>query len=174
MKQRLLFAAAAVLVAGLVVGGVSLAGAINNGGITNKRVVTFVDVTVDQDFLDVGPPGGTEGDFTSSAGDTFFFHDELWNRSETIKRGTVDGKCTSLIGTNVHCVATITLAAGTIELSQGLSFEDEDGPSSFRVAITGGTGRYKNVVGQATLSDIEGQENKSLLRLELIPSFRRA
>jgi hypothetical protein len=172
----------AVLVGGLLVGGVAVAALRGDGhGIKRQQNFSFVDVTVNEDFLDVGPPAG-DGDqnFAPSPGDTFFFHDELWNRAETKKRGTLDGKCTFLVNQvdpatgffgTAHCTATIFLGAGTIELAGGINFSNEGEP--FFVAVVGGTERYENIVGEAKLTEqFEGQENKSLLELELVPSFK--
>ena len=173
-KRRSIWIATAATLALLLAGGGAFAAVwAKRDGITKKQVLTFVDVTVAEDFIDVGKPA--EGEFDVSPGDTFFFHDELWNRRETTQVGRVDWKSTFLIGTNAHCVATGTSAAGTIQLAQGISFpeEEEEAPGTFVIAITGGTEHYKNVVGQAELTELEGEENKSLLRLELIPSFRR-
>ena len=171
MRRRWLLAAALALVAALAIGGIAYAkGGDDDEGLEKKKVLTFVDVTVSEDFLDVGPQA--EGEFEPSPGDTFFFHDELWNRRETKKVGTLDGKCTFLIEANLYCVATVKLAHGTIQVAQLLTVAEEGSPT-FVVAITGGTERYKNVVGQGEITEgFEGQENKALLRLELIPSFR--
>ncbi len=176
MRRRLVLLGALAIVAGLAVAGIAYATGGDDHGIEKKKVLTFVDVTVAEDFLDVGEPA--QGEFDVSPGDAFFFHDELWNRAETKKKGTLDGKCEFLVSTapgaqNARCVATVKLRDGTIELAQGLTFEEE-GPGVFFVAIIGGTKRYENVVGQGKITEgFEGQENKSLLRLELIPSFRR-
>lgn len=172
-KRRSILVGTAAAVALFVAGGAAFAGLRDHrDGITKKEVLTFVDVTVSEDFLDVGRPA--EGEFDVSPGDAFFFHDELWNRAETKKRGTLDGQCTFLLEGNLHCVATVKLRDGTIELAVGLSFaEEEEGPGHFFVAVTGGTERYKNVVGQGKITEnYGGEESKSLLRLELIPSFR--
>ena len=177
MRRRLVLLAALALVTGLALAGIAYAtGRGDDDGIEKKKVLTFVDVTVAEDFLDVGRQA--QGEFDVSPGDAFFFHDELWNRGETEKKGTLDGKCEFLVSPtpeaqNARCVATVKLREGTIELVQGLTFEEE-GPGVFSVAIVGGTERYKNVVGEGTITEeFEDQENKSLLRLELIPSFRR-
>ena len=172
-KRRSIWIATAATLALLLAGGGAFAAVwVKRDGITKKQVLTFVDVTVAEDFIDVGKPA--EGEFDVSPGDTFFFHDELWNRAETKKRGTLDGKCTFLVELNAHCVATVKLARGTIELAAGLNFGEEEGPGHFFVAVTGGTEGYKNVVGHAKITEnFEGEENKSLLRLELIPSFAR-
>lgn len=168
LTLALIAGALAVMVAG---GGAYAALRADDHGITKQHFLTFVDVTVAEDFLDVGEKAQSE--FDASPGDTFFFHDELWNRAETKKRGTLDGKCTFLIEFNVHCVATVKLRDGTIELAQGLNFGEEEGPGHFFVAITGGTERYENVVGEGKITEnYQGEEGKSLLRLELIPSFR--
>jgi hypothetical protein len=172
-RKRFTLAILAGALALLVVGGGAFAALRGDDhGITKKHYLTFVDVTVGEDFLDVGEQA--EGEFDVSPGDSFFFHDELWNRAETKKRGTLDGHCTFLIEFNAHCLATVKLPGGTIELAGGLDFSGEEGPGSFYIAITGGTERYENVVGEARLTEeYGGDPMKSLLRLELIPSFSR-
>jgi hypothetical protein len=184
LRRRWLIGLAVVVVGGLVAGGAAIAALRGDDhGIDKQINRTFIDVTVNEDFLDVGPPAGDEEtEFSPSPGDTFFFHDELWNRAETKKRGTLDGKCTFFVSEvdpetgffgTAHCTATMWLAGGTVELAGGINFSDEGAP--FFVAVVGGTKRYENVVGEAKLTEeFQGQENKSLLELELVPSYKPA
>lgn len=160
-----------VCLALLVVGGVSFAALKGDkDGIVKKQVLSFVDVTAEEAFFDAEPASTGEDDV--SPGDTFFFHDELWNLARTKQRGTLDGSCKFLIGFIVHCEATVFLPKGTIELAGGLDFGEEEGPSTQFIAVVGGTRRYENVVGQAKLIEEEGSEDSRLV-LELIPSFKR-
>ena len=109
----------------LVVGGVSFAALKGDGdGIVKKQKLSFVDVTAEEAFFDAEPVSTGEDDV--SPGDTFFFHDELWNHARTKQLGTLDGKCTFLVGFNAHCVATVFLRKGTVELAGGLDFGEEE------------------------------------------------
>ncbi len=132
--------------------------------IPRRTVLTFLDITVREDFLDVEPKAQTEEDV--GRGDSFYFQDRLWNLARTERRGTLDGRCEILIGPAAHCDATMVLRGGTVELSQTIRFVQ--GGRSFRVAVVGGTGRYRNVTGQATITEQRG--NRSRLTLELIPA----
>lgn len=178
MRKRVLIGAA-VLVAMLVAGGVSFATLREaDHGLFQKKVFTAVDITVNEDFVDVAP--AATGEFDVSTGDTFFFHDELWNRARTTKLGTIDGNCEFQIivpateaAPAAHCVATAFLRGGTVELAGGVIFTEEDRP--FFVAVTGGTERYENVVGEVKITSVPnaGEQEVSLARFELVPSFSR-
>jgi hypothetical protein len=178
MRKRLLIGGI-VLIAMLVAGGVAFATLRDDGhGIHQKIVFTAVDKTVGEDFLDVAPKATSEGDL--SRGDKFYFHDELWNRAQTRQLGTLDGSCEFLVDQDEgegffgmgHCDATAFLKGGTVELSGGVDLSAEDAP--FFVAVTGGTERYENVVGEVRISPLQvapGEPDASLARFELIPSF---
>lgn len=173
MRRRLLFAAG-VIIAVLVAGGVSLATLRESDHGIHKRIVfTALEVTVAEDFLDVAPEATSEEDI--GRGDAFFFHDELWNRAKTRQLGTLDGHCIFQVVTDqsapAHCVATAFLRGGTVEIAGGINFAQE--AESFFVAVTGGTERYENVVGEAKITSMpsNGDQEISLIRFELIPSF---
>jgi hypothetical protein len=151
--------------AGLLAGGVALAHDGGRDGLTKPMVLRFLDVSVNEEFLDVEPKG-TE---VPSPGDTAFFDNVLRNLADTETKGTFDGKCTFLIGGMADCRGHVVLPGGKIELGGGIDFST--GPTSFEAAVLGGTGRYDNVVGEATITQIA--EGRSRLVLELIPSFRR-
>jgi hypothetical protein len=165
-RKRWLAGLTLALAIGLIAGGVSIAGGPKDeDGIDEKKVLTFVDITVDEAFVDEEPKAA--GEENISPGDAFFFRDELWNRSETKKKGELQGMCAFLFNDKGHCEATVYLRGGTVQLEGGVSFS-EDSPGSFFVAVTGGTEKYKNVVGQATI--IEGDGPKGKLKLELLPA----
>lgn len=170
MKRWLVAALAAAVVAS-VIGGLAFAASRDGDhGIQKKEFLSFIDVTVDEAFVDVAPEATGEEDI--SPGDSFFFRDELWNRARTKQKGTLQGACTFLFEFTAHCEATVFLSKGTIELEGGVQFTEE--PSTFFVAITGGTERYENVVGEArVIEEVNGEEGVGRLVLELIPSFRR-
>jgi hypothetical protein len=51
-----------------------------------------------------------------------------------------------------HCTMTLSLSAGQIALD-GLATFGEQGPQPMRMAITGGTGKYRTARGQATVRE---------------------
>ena len=166
-RKRWLVALTAVLVGAMVGGGLAIAGS-GSHGIHKKIVKTYADVTVKEDFLDAPPKGQSPGDV--SAGDSFFFKDVLWNRAQTVRLGKLTGGCTFMVGLTAHCLATATFPDGSVELAGAISLAGEEGPGTFYIAVTGGTERYENVVGEAKIVETS-QENLSYLTLELIPSF---
>jgi hypothetical protein len=87
-----------------------------------------------------------------SPGDAEVFLDDVQRRGRTV--GTEAGVCTIVtVSTSrlvVTCTATLMLPDGQITL-QGVNDEDPTvGPTDFRWAVTGGTGRYADARGQAT------------------------
>ena len=166
--RRWLILAGLVVVTGLAIGGVALATG-NDGGITQKITLRFLDVEDEFRFIDVAEPNEGEEDF--GPGDYFVAEDILRNRADTRTLGTLGVKCTNLVTSGLlHCEATAVLRGGTIEFAGLLDFTQEEGP--ILVAVTGGTGRYKNVVGQAELGE-QVRPGANLFTVELIPSFRR-
>ncbi len=164
--RRWAVATALVLAIALVL---SVAAIARSGGeetttIPRRTVLTFLDIQVREDFLDVEPKARNEED--AGRGDSFYFHDQLWNLARTQRRGTVDGRCEIVTGPAAHCDATAFLAGGTVELSQTIRFVEQG--RSFRVAVVGGTGRYRNVTGQATFTELG--RDRSRMTLELIPA----
>jgi allene oxide cyclase-like protein len=164
MKRWVVVAALALSV-GLVIGGISIA-ASRDHGITKKKVLTFVEVSVDEHFIDEEPLGTGENDV--SPGDRANFHNELWNRAETKKRGDVYAQCEFIHEFVAHCRGTAVLQRGTIEVAGAIDFAEEDGP--FFVAVTGGTEKYENVVGELKITPAG---DTTIDRFELIPSFKR-
>jgi hypothetical protein len=113
----------------------------------------------------VGPSG-------VSVGDTFFAQADLYNSAGTRKVGRWDTVCVLAdVATALnHCEGTAFLRGGKVEISGSVFFTDAAKALSF--AVVGGTGRYDNIVGQATLR-FRPEAIGDLLTLQLIPSFRR-
>ena len=61
----------------------------------------------------------------------------------------------------MHCVATVELRQGSIEIAGLLHFADEES----NIAITGGTGRYEKAQGQVFLRAIN--DTDVLIRFDL-------
>jgi hypothetical protein len=76
-----------------------------------------------------------------------------------------------------HGWVTVTLVGGqvtqdhaTIVLKQGqVDAAGIQASNPFRLAVTGGTGRFQNARGQATVRLLPGKGNKSMVTLSLLP-----
>ena len=132
------FAVAGVLA--VLVGAGSLAAAA--GGTREDTTFRLTAVRTSTIPVDVGQPG-------TSGGDEFIYGWRLANARNTATVGDANDVCTVLSSTGVamHCVSTITLRAGTIELAG-----DVTSRATFTVAITGGTGAYDEARGQLVAS----------------------
>jgi hypothetical protein len=95
----------------------------------------------DWDLPPTGPPGPADG---------FTFSTPLFDGEGTVV-GHNDGVCTVVVADPItdHCVNTHTFDGGTIT-TQGL-FHEGNEPSD-TLAITGGTGAFRNAGGEAELT----------------------
>lgn len=130
---------AATGVAAILIGAGSLASASGGREDTTFRLNAVRTSTV---AVDVGQPG-------TSGGDQFIYGWRLRNIRNTATVGDATDVCTVLSSTGVsmHCVSTITLRAGTLELAGSVTSR-----ATFTVAITGGTGAYDQARGQLVAS----------------------
>jgi hypothetical protein len=165
--RRIAVVAGVILVVGVV--GAGLAIASRRGGIVRHDVLSFAIQLVNEDSGDVGPSG-------DSPGDTFFAQSELRNFDLTNQLGRYASACVlESVDTRLnHCTATVSLSNGKVELSGRFLFRDT--LQAFRLAVVGGSGTYKNVVGQATITfgcDACPPDSPDVdtLTLDLIPSF---
>jgi allene oxide cyclase len=126
--------AAAVLVVVLAVGAT---GAASSGG--GKRIHVFERATTDT-LVDLGPTG-------DSVGDTLTFANDVFDPRTGKKVGTDQGQCVrTVVGTAFECSWTTFLPRGQITV-EGPFYDAGDST----LAITGGTGAYRNVRGQMDL-----------------------
>lgn len=139
MRKAVMMGAVAGLVAA-VVGGGSFASA--SGGQREHATFRLTEIGTSAVQVDLGQHG-------TSAGDEFIFGARLRNARNTATVGDANDVCTvlSITGVSMHCVATITLRAGSIQLAGEVSSR-----STFTMAITGGTGAYDEVRGQVVAS----------------------
>lgn len=106
------------------------------------RVGTFKE-------FDIGAPGTT-------AGDSYVFAGPLYDRTDTERIGFLSGNCV-FAAPNFHSLATCTVTATPHLEGPSPGFGDQitlqgwndDTPYPFKQAITGGTGIYQNVRGDA-------------------------
>jgi hypothetical protein len=146
MRRKLWIAVAAALLAGLVIGGVSLAsgGPANTG---NPMVINLISrATAINKFIHTAPPGW-------STGDQWAFTDRLFLASAPSDQiGTDDGRCVLIDPVAFRWDCSITahitdggplnagdlLDAGTLTFVQG---------GTATLAVVGGTGPYRTARG---------------------------
>jgi hypothetical protein len=145
----------AVLALLLLLSGVTIAGATPQAKPDDNTARTLrFDVQFSPFFVvDVGEPNLSLGDYT-------VFHDRLFSGGQRV--GDEGGTC-PIVDVNqglIHCTGTIRLSGGQITF-QGLT---TTAPTK-HVAITGGTGRYQDVSGQATLVEFGNGRGSLTVRL---------
>jgi hypothetical protein len=122
--------------------------------------------TVANSSVDLGQQG-------ASPGDQLIFSDELYrtadgqadrqNSSERI--GQADGRCTLIDSSSERFMCTVvsTFENGTI-VTEGILGNNENSPNAS--SVTGGTGEYRDVTGEATL-DLSPAEGPHAIRFDL-------
>jgi len=140
----------------LVLGGVAIAGAAPKAKPADAKANTLRFEVRFSPFHLVD----ADGDRTTSLGDYVVFHDVLLMHGKRV--GDEGGSC-PLVDVDqglIHCTGTIRLAAGQITF-QGLT---STAPTK-QLAVTGGTGRYQGVGGEATLVEFGDQTGSLTVRL---------
>lgn len=110
-----------------------------------------------ENYVDIGSPG-------PGVGDLLVFQDQILDRQGR-QVGVQGGSCTITallpVGFQTHCVGTVSLPAGQIAF-QGLV---TDAPEK-RMAVVGGTGRYRQAAGELTVLEL-GQNEAGTLTIRL-------
>jgi hypothetical protein len=109
--------------------------------------------------LDLGEPG-------PSAGDAQVFLDEVHRSGRLV--GSSAGVCTLTAMSEtrivVSCATTLTFTDGSTLTTHGVSDENPQvGPTSFRWAVTGGTGRYRGAAGEVVGTFVPNSDNVELV-----------
>lgn len=150
-----------VLATGLVATGASMAaaGGGDDGDDDGGDVIRLVSTNASETNLDLGETG--EG-----AGDRFLFAADLLKGGEKV--GDEGGECAIVqiverVAATAHCIATLSLPGGQITLQGLVAFTDESEP--FTVAVTGGTGRYREADGEMTIETVSDTEERYTIRL---------
>jgi allene oxide cyclase len=139
--KRLLVVPALVAMGVLTFTVVSAGGSDGSGG----KVIHVVEHATTDATTDTGDPGDTSGDILTFANDVF-------NASDSTKVGTDHGYCIRITAPGSYeCNWTIFLEDGQITV-EGPFFDTSDSV----VAITGGTGAYRNARGQMVLKARNG------------------
>jgi Allene oxide cyclase len=109
-----------------------------------KKITVIEHATTDA-TTDTGAAG-------DSAGDLLTFANDVFDKTDTNKVGTDQGYCVRVVpGTSYECNFTTMLAKGNIVV-EGPFYDSQDS----LLAITGGTGRYRNARGTM---ELESREN---------------
>ena len=151
----------AVLAVAVALGVLSLSAAVASGHRDGKKVLKITATELQSEFLDLGTPG-------PSLGDELIIAEALSRKGHDV--GTSGVVCTVTQTTVTYdvltfqCVATLSLRKGQITLQGLIEVQGEDDPGPFKVAITGGTGRYRGAGGQAIVRDVG---DKSIYKLFL-------
>jgi hypothetical protein len=127
----------------------------------SSRTLTLVGRSTGEAFLDHGSAGPT-------VGDEFVTAQRLLRRGRRV--GRAGGSCQIVAPAagrdrfTFHCTVTLRLLAGQIAI-RGLATFGEQGPQPMRIAITGGTGSYRQARGQATVEERTGGETRYRLSI---------
>lgn len=166
MRRKLTIAVVAtVALAAAAVGLASAQSTSSSSKAAATQTIKLFALTVQQAEIDVGTPG-------FGLGDQFVFSDDLSAQKGSEKIGFDAGVCTIVrlddhgnTATN-QCVATASLHEGQIAIQGLVTFAGEEGPGTFVLPITGGSGAYKNARGQVTVETLS--ETESNLTFEII------
>jgi allene oxide cyclase-like protein len=144
MRRAALMAGSLALCVALAAAVAAWAGG-DDGGKGPGRVLTVIEHATTDATTDTGAAG-------DSAGDILTFTNEVFDRSDAHKVGTDQGYCVRIVvGTSYECNWTTILADGQITV-EGPFFDSGDS----RLAVTGGTGRYRTARGFMILHPLEG------------------
>lgn len=128
----------AVLIIALVPVGV---GSISTDADHSKPKLTVVEHAVSDTVVDVGTPG-------DSLGDVLAFGNPIFNANNTAQIGRDQGYCIRTnVGESWECHWTVILDNGSLTVA-GPFYDDL---RDSQLAITGGTGAYRNARGEMTL-----------------------
>jgi hypothetical protein len=152
----------AVLAAAVVAIGAAAASASwSHSDAASSRTLTLVGRTTGEAFLDHGSAGPT-------VGDEFVTAQRLLRRGRRV--GRAGGSCQivapapGLDRFTFHCTVMIQLPAGQVAM-RGLATFGEQGPQAMSMAITGGTGRYRQARGQASVEERAGGQARYRLSI---------
>jgi hypothetical protein len=111
----------------------------------STRTFSLTEVETSSTFDDLNTPSFSQGDL-------FIFTSDL--RSGSVSVGSGNAACTVMVAKTqrVQCEETFTLPEGQITTQSAVNF----GKPSLALAVTGGTGSYKDVRGVVLVESIPG------------------
>ena len=132
----------------------------SSGDEDDVQVIRLTSVTVDEADVDVGEPGDSLGDY-------FVFTDDLFRDGEKV--GILGVVCTAVRSEPeafaIHCVGTAQLPRGQITVQGLVTFSEATEGEPVRVAITGGTGRFRTAHGVLTIREVSETEDRLTFRV---------
>jgi hypothetical protein len=159
---------AAALSLGLVgVLAVSAASQAAERSVTNSKTLTF-DVLFSP-FTAVAANNVRDPNSPFALGDEIVFHDQLFSRGQRV--GDEAGSCV-IVANNPDVIANCTLVIRLADGNIAGQFLSMPGPAPKDLALTGGTGAYRNVGGDGTLVEF-GENNRGSLTLHILSLVAR-
>lgn len=148
-----------VVVVATLLGGAVAAGALSKDKpISGPTTLTFGLKSVASYFNDVNPSGPSIGDQLTS-------HNLLMKNGKSV--GHLGAACTDT-GSQLVCTAVLWAQGGQISLTGQLLLSVLNGGGNANLAVTGGTGAFRHVHGQASIENIGGSQTSKLV-LSLTP-----
>ena len=152
--RKMAFAASAVAIVAVVLGGVVAATA--SSDLSSPRTITVMEKDTQSHFVDVGASG-------LNLGDSFVFSGVLRHAG---KRVGHDGAECTLVHAHPakwQCEATYKLPGGEITGQVLVHFTKP--PQTFLVAVNGGTNVFRNARGQATIKALTDTTSRDTFNL---------
>ena len=143
MRLRLIAVLAAGMIAGVAIQAVAVGGA--TAKIHQPVTVHVIEHARSDTVIDTGKTGDTSGDLLT-------FHNPVFDAANAKQVGRDQGQCTRIVaGSSWECTWTTFLPGGHITV-EGPFFDTRDSV----VAVTGGTGVYRNARGAMLLKSRAG------------------
>ena len=164
MRNRFRVSAVVALLLALPITVASASSSGGDSGDRGKRsveVIRVTEVVVQEAGIDLGEPG-------DSLGDQFVFSGDLFRGGEKVG---IDGVvCTivrlvPMVSATAQCVATAELPKGQITVQGLATFSEETEGEPFRLAITGGTGKYRTAHGEVIVQDVSETESRLTFKI---------
>lgn len=148
------------LTTALVAGGASMAVAGNgDDGDDDGGVIRVTATFVTEEEIDVGPSG-------FGAGDRIVLSHDLSRDGEDVGKSAIE--CVFVRAdaetSTANCLASFELPGGQITAQGLVTFSQAADP--FTVAVTGGTGRYRDVDGELHVETVSDTEERLTFRLD--------
>lgn len=121
------------------------------GGGSDSETITLIEHAETDTVRHIGPKGQED-----SVGDVLAFANPVFDESNSKQVGSDNGQCVrTAVGKAWECIWTVSLDAGQMTVEGPF----EEGKET-TLAITGGTGDYKDASGQMTLSARSPEETE--------------
>jgi allene oxide cyclase len=143
MRLRLIAALAVGMVAGAVIQGAAFGG--TTAHVRRPATVHVVEHALTDTVTDTGRKG-------DSSGDLLTFHNPVFDSGDAARVGSDQGQCVRIVpGASWECTWTTFLPGGHITV-EGPFFDTRNSV----IAVTGGTGAYRNARGAMLLRSRAG------------------